>query len=96
MHSAAKTGLPALMQGNWLLPGMDAILEALLFGKALIPFLEMYVGDIGIDLFVLVQDQTVVRMIVAVSSEVFFLKIGLIFADITKVLFAPATMGARF
>jgi hypothetical protein len=47
---------------------MDVILEALLFGKALIPFLEMYFGDIGIDLFVLIQDQTVVRMIVTVSD----------------------------
>jgi len=47
---------------TWLssgsLPAVDAILEALLLGKALISFAELDVGDVRIDLFIFADRQT--------------------------------------
>jgi hypothetical protein len=39
--------------GNWSLPAVDTLLEALLIGKARIAFTELDVGDVGIDVFIL-------------------------------------------
>jgi hypothetical protein len=47
--------------GDGSLPGMDAILEALLIGKARIAFTELDVGDISIELFMLAQGQAVIK-----------------------------------
>lgn len=69
--SAAEKGL-----GVRSLPSMNAILEALLLCKALISFSELDDGDAGIDLLIFAQRQTLERMIVAVSGELFPLEIG--------------------
>ena len=49
------------------LPAMNAVLEALLIGKALIPLAKLNVGDVSIDPFRLAERQAVEAMIVAVS-----------------------------
>ena len=46
--------------GVWSLPAVDAILEALLIGKARIAFAKLDVGDISIDLFIPACNQTVI------------------------------------
>ena len=75
------------------LPGVDAILETLLTGKARIVFAELDVGDVGIDLFLSADRQTLEGMIVAVGGELPALKIGFIFSDGDDVFFAPSTIG---
>lgn len=75
---------------------MDALLEALLIGKARIAFPELDVGDVGIDLFLPAQSQAVERMIVAVGGQLPALKIGFIFSAGGDVFFAPSNIGSRF
>ena len=78
-------------KGSWLgigsRPAVDAIPEAFLLGKARVPFAELDVGDVGVDLFILAHIQTVERMIVAIGSELLALKIGFIFSDGGDVFF---------
>ena len=85
---------------TWLgvgsLPAVDAILEALLLGKAWIAFAELDVGDVGIDLFLPAYSQAVERMIVAIGGQLLALKIGFIFSEGDDVFFAPSTIGLRF
>ena len=72
-------------EGTWLgvrsLPAVDAILEALLIGKARIAFAELDVGDVRIDLFIFADRQAVERVIVAVRGQLFALEIGWLFAN---------------
>src|SRR4030042_7003444 len=63
------------------LPAVDTILEALLIRKARIAFAKFDVGDIRVDLFILTHHQSLIRMIVAIDSQLFALKIGFIFSD---------------
>ena len=85
---------------TWLsvgsLPAVDAILEEFLLGKARIAFAELEVGDVGIDLFLLADRQTLQGMIIAVGSQLLALKIGFIFSDGGDVFFAPANIGWMF
>jgi len=60
------------------LPGVEAILEPGLSGKALISFAELDIGDIGIQVLSLAHGQAV---IIAVCAELFACKIVLFFAD---------------
>ena len=73
--------------GVWSLPAVDAILEALLISKARISFAELDVGDVGIDLFIFADRQTVEGMIVTIGGELFALEIGWLFADGDQILF---------
>jgi len=81
--------------GLWLF-GLDAVLEALLVSKALVPFSELDIGDISIDVFGLAQGERLERVVVAVGSELFFLEEGITFSDGDGVFFAPLIMGSRF
>lgn len=81
---------------GWSLLAVDAILEALLIGKARISFSELDVGDVSIDLFIPAYSQAVERMIVAIGGQLFALKIGFIFPDGGDVFFAPANIGSMF
>ena len=67
-----------------------------MIGKAWIPFSELDVGNIGIDLFIPADSQAVERMIVAVGGQLLALKIGFIFSDGDDVFFPPSNIGARF
>ena len=82
--------------GVWLLLPVDAILDALLIGKAWIAFAELDVGDVGIDLFLAAYSQAVERMIVAIGGQLLALKIGFIFTDGGDVFFAPSNIGSMF
>ena len=73
--------------GNWSLPGMDAILESLLSGKAFISFAELDIGDVSIQTFGLAKCQTTQAVIVAVRRELFTSKVVFILAQSADVLF---------
>jgi len=78
------------------LPAMNAILEALLIGEARIACAVLDVGDVGIDLFILADLQTIERVIVGIGGQLFALKPAFIFSDGGDVFFAPSTIGLRF
>jgi len=55
--------------GIWTLPGVDAILETFLIGKARIACAVLDVGDVSIELFFLADLQAVERVIVTSAPE---------------------------
>ena len=69
---------------------MNAILETLLLCKVRIPFAELDVGDVGVDLFIPADRQAVERMIVAIGGQLFPLEVSLGFANRLKVLFCAS------
>ena len=91
VRSSEKTGL-----GIWSLSAVDTHLEALLISKALVPFAELDVGNIRIDLFIFAHHQRLIRMIVAIGGQLPALKIGFIFSDGGDVFFPPSNIGLRF
>ncbi len=52
-----------------------------MISKSLISFSELDVGDVGVNLLIFAQRQTVQRMVAAVSGELFALEIGWLFSD---------------
>jgi hypothetical protein len=67
--------------GIWTLPGVDAILETFLIGKARIACAVLDVGDVSIELFFLADLQAVERVIVGIGGQLPALEIGFIFSD---------------
>ena len=81
VSSAERTWL-----GVRTLSAMDAIFEALLIGKARVAFSELDIGDIGVELFIFADRQTVERVIVAVCCQLFALEKGWLFSNGNQVL----------
>ncbi len=56
---------------------MNAVLEAVACGEALIAFAEADVGDVGVELFALADGQAAQRMIVAIGGQLPAFKVTL-------------------
>ena len=75
--------------------GMNAILESHLLEKAGIPFAELDVGDVGVQLFPLAERQIGQAVIIAVGGELFALKVIGLLANGLHILFGTLQHGVQ-
>ena len=75
------------------LPAVNPILEAVLLGKARVACAVMNVWDVGVELFIFADLQTVERVLVGICGEFLALKEGRLFANGKHVLFGVIEHG---
>ena len=75
--------------------GMDAVFESLLSGETFIPLAKLQVGDIGIEILILAEDEIGQREIITIRAELLAVEVVRTFADGPHVLLGSRHYGRQ-
>jgi len=74
---------------------MDAVFESLLSGETFIPLAKLQVGDIGIEILILAEDEIGQREIITIRAELLAVEVVRVFADSSHVLLGSSHHGRQ-